>query len=92
MEEIHSNPLSKKIMVIVLLPSGILTAFVSTAGSLSQYSLLVVEFSLLNSLGTALPFRQVSHEGVKEIFHIRSSSVCVRVVFSIFEVFLTVTL
>ena len=57
MEEIHSNPLSKKIMVIVLLPSGILTAFLSTAGSLSQYSLLVVEFSLLNSLGTALPFR-----------------------------------
>lgn len=36
MEEIHSNPLSsKKIMVIVLLPSRILTAFVSTAGILS---------------------------------------------------------
>lgn len=57
-EEIHSNPLSsKKIMVIVLLPSRILTAFVSTAGILSPYSLFwCVEFSLMNSLGIALPF------------------------------------
>lgn len=57
-EEIHINPLSsKKIMVIVLLPSRILTAFVSTAGILSRYSLFwCVEFSLLNSLGIALPF------------------------------------
>ena len=52
-EEIHSNPLSsKKIMVIVLLPSRILTAFVSTAG-ISVLSLLVCEIQSFEFSGNS---------------------------------------